>query len=128
MGRVRQKRTRAEEVVAGVLRDLGVGYRRNVRSLPGSPDLVNRRRGWVIQVQGCFWHRHEGCKRTTTPARNREFWLRKFAQNVARDQRDQAALERLGLRVAIVWECETTDVPALRARLAAFVGVAEPAE
>lgn len=68
----------------------------------------------MVFVHGCFWHRHAGCKRTTTPSRNRQFWLDKFEANVARDMRVQAALREEGYRVVVVWECETQDATRLR--------------
>ena len=54
----------------------------------------------VIFVHGCFWHRHEGCKRTTTPRVRREFWETKFADNRKRNVRRGIVLgtRRLGSR------------------------------
>src|SRR5688572_15632999 len=86
MGLVRQKGTRPELLVRRALSALGHRFRLANRDLPGSPDIANRSRRWAVFVHGCFWHRH-GCKASTTPARNREFWEAKFARNVARDQR-----------------------------------------
>lgn len=117
MRRVRQRGTAAEDAIALLLRRLGIRYRRNVRTLPGSPDFANKSRKWAIFVNGCFWHRHEGCARATTPRRNREFWIAKFAANVARDQLKAAQLRALGFRVVIVWECEITDSKAMNRRL-----------
>lgn len=72
----------------------------------------------VIFVHGCFWHRHEGCRFTTTPATNPEFWQRKFASNVTRDAANVAALGELGWHVLVAWECEVkTSVDALVARV-----------
>lgn len=121
MARVRQRRTQPEEQVAAVLRRLGVAYRRNVEALPGSPDFANRTRGWAINVHGCFWHRHPGCRRTTTPKHNGEFWRAKFDANVARDRLNELRLRELGLRVATVWECETADPRELDLRLSEFL-------
>ena len=117
MSRVRQAGTSPELDVRRTLRELGVRYRLNARTLPGSPDIANRARRLAIFVHGCFWHRHEGCARTTTPTRNRDFWLEKFAANEARDARNTAALRKLGYRVIVVWECETRDAELLRNRL-----------
>jgi DNA mismatch endonuclease (patch repair protein) len=117
MGQVRQARTAPEGVVASWLRAHDVGYRRNVRSLPGRPDFANRRLGFAIFVHGCFWHRHPGCRRTTTPTRNRDFWLEKFAANIARDNARAAELEATGLRTVIVWECEVETAAALDEKL-----------
>jgi DNA mismatch endonuclease Vsr len=106
MRRVRQKDTTAERRVAETLRGLGAAYRKNVRSLPGSPDFANRGRKWAVFVHGCFWHQHEGCKRATVPKANSAFWLDKFARNKARDATAVSRLEAAGFRVAVIWECE----------------------
>jgi DNA mismatch endonuclease Vsr len=106
MARVRQRGTAAELVVAASLRSLGASYRRNVRSLPGSPDFANQTRKWAIFVHGCFWHHHVRCKRATVPRSNRDFWREKFAANRRRDKRATVKLRRCGYRVAVIWECE----------------------
>lgn len=108
---IRQKGTKPELVVRKVLSELGLRYRLENKDLPGSPDLANRTQRWAVFVHGCYWHRHPGCKRTTTPTRNREFWEAKFERNVARDRRAVEALEAKGFRVAVVWECETERDP-----------------
>jgi DNA mismatch endonuclease, patch repair protein len=118
MGRIRQSRTGPEEAVARFLRLEGVAYRRNVRSLPGRPDFANQRAGFAVFVHGCFWHRHPGCNRATTPTRNAAFWQDKFDANVARDAAREDALAEIGLTVITVWECETVTAEALRQRLA----------
>jgi len=106
MAGVRQKATRPELLVGNALRALGQRYRVNNKDLDGSPDFANRRAGWVLFVHGCFWHRH-GCRATTTPTRNREFWEAKFLRNVARDSRTAEALRAEGYGVIVIWECET---------------------
>jgi DNA mismatch endonuclease (patch repair protein) len=63
MSRVRNKGTTPEETVAKLLRELGVGYRRNDRSLPGQPDFSIRSKKTAIFVNGCFWHGHVNCSR-----------------------------------------------------------------
>lgn len=60
----------------------------------------------VVFVNGCFWHRHEGCRYASTPATNREFWNQKFERNVERDAREQKELREMGWNVIVVWECE----------------------
>lgn len=117
MSRVRQRGTKAERSVAAVLRDLGLNYRLNVRSLPGSPDFANRAGRWVIFVHGCFWHQHRGCPRATVPKRNREFWSEKFEANRRRDARAIRDMRRRELRVVLVWECQTADAHLLRGKL-----------
>ena len=121
MQRIRQKHTKAEDNVAVVLRDLGLRYRRNVKSLPGSPDFANKSRHWAIFVNGCFWHRHKECRRTTTPTRNRAFWLDKFAANESRDKLKTHLLRAMGFEVIVVWECETSKPDKIARRLKRIV-------
>lgn len=117
MRRVRQRRTEPEDVVAYALRQVGIRYRRNVRSLPGSPDFANKRRKWAIFVNGCFWHHHTNCTRGTLPKRNAGFWREKFALNRDRDARKVKLLRRDGYKVLIVWECEIKQIDQLYERL-----------
>lgn len=117
MQRVRQQGTPAELKVAKLCREIGLRYRLNVRTLPGSPDLANKSAGWAIFVHGCFWHRHPGCSKATTPKRNAQFWLDKFAANRARDSRNAKELRVAGYKVVIVWECETARPQQLKSRL-----------
>jgi len=121
MGGIRQHGTAPELAVRRLLSSLRVRYRTKNRDLPGSPDLANRRRRFAVFVHGCFWHRHEGCARTTMPKNNAPFWRAKFVDNVARDSRASAILRAGGYRVLTIWECETTtpaQLGALRGRLA----------
>ena len=63
----------------------------------------------AIFVNGCFWHRHRGCKYTTTPKTRPEFWHAKFEANVERDRRKMEQLEEAGWRVITVWECSLKE-------------------
>lgn len=104
MSRVGQKNTGPEMKLRRSLHKIGLRYRLHVKRLPGSPDIVFPRFNAVLFVHGCFWHRH-GCKASTTPGTNMEFWLKKFDENIARDRRHISALLDSGWRVAVVWEC-----------------------
>jgi DNA mismatch endonuclease, patch repair protein len=117
MGAIRQSGTEPELVVRRLLRTLKVRTQANARGLPGTPDMANRRRRLAIFVHGCFWHRHAGCSKATTPRHNRSHWVRKFAENVRRDARHVAELEQMGFRVIVVWECETREPERLVRRL-----------
>src|SRR4051812_48896360 len=86
LGRIRQKGTKAELTVRAAISRLRLRYRVENRDLPGSPDLANRKHAWAVFVHGCFWHRHRGCRRTTTPKNNASFWKAKFVANVRRDK------------------------------------------
>jgi DNA mismatch endonuclease, patch repair protein len=117
MARVRQKHTSAELRVRKVLHRLGHRFRLHRRDLPGRPDIVLPKARLAIFVHGCFWHRHPGCSRTSTPKTRHEFWKAKFAANVERDRRNEQALREAGWRVLTVWECETTSREQLEPKL-----------
>jgi len=105
MSGIRAKDTKPEFLVRSYLHAAGFRYRLHVRALPGSPDLVLPRWRTVIFVNGCFWHRHAGCKYSYVPKSREGFWLAKFERNTARDAAAYVALEQAGWRVIVVWEC-----------------------
>ena len=106
MSKVRDKDTKPEWILRKALHGLGFRYTLKNRKLPGNPDLVLPKYKTAIFVHGCFWHRHENCKRATTPASNVAFWQKKFSDNVRRDRANREALEAQGWKVLVVWECE----------------------
>ncbi|MGK8204359.1 very short patch repair endonuclease [Burkholderia cenocepacia] len=109
MSKVRGKNTRPELVVRSALHRCGFRFRLHVGNLPGRPDIVLPRWNTVIFVHGCFWHRHQGCKLTTTPQTRTSFWIGKFNKNKSRDTANKLALEEIGWKVMIIWECETRN-------------------
>lgn len=109
MARVRQYGTDPELLVRAAARAAGLRYTLANRDLPGSPDLANRTRRFAIFVHGCFWHRHAGCVRATTPKSNRAFWIAKFERNTARDRASIRTLKKQGFRVLVIWECEVAQ-------------------
>lgn len=106
MSRIRGKDTKPEELVRKYLFAHGFRYRKNDARLPGKPDIVLPKFKTVVFVNGCFWHKHEGCKYFVWPKNNAEFWEKKIESNIVRDERNYKRLEDLGWRVLIVWECE----------------------
>lgn len=121
MAAVRSRDTKPELVVRKMLHSMNYRYRLHRNDLPGSPDIVFGPRRKVIFVHGCFWHRHVGCSKATTPKTRIEFWNRKFEQNVERDRKAELKLSGLGWRAITIWECETREREALEARLSAFL-------
>ena len=105
MAGIREKNTRPELRLRRGLHARGFRYRLQVKELRGRPDLVLPKYLAVILVHGCFWHRHQDCKYTTTPGTRPEFWQRKFQANVRRDALVLEELGRAGWRVCVVWEC-----------------------
>jgi DNA mismatch endonuclease Vsr len=117
MAGIRQRGTKIETVVAIVLRDLGLHYRKNVKRLRGSPDFANRSGRWAIFVNGCFWHHHTGCQKATVPKSNANFWTTKFRDNRRRDARAIGCLRKEGYRVVIIWECQKDRIRAKLAKI-----------
>ena len=109
MSRIRNANTYPERLVRSLLHRMGYRFRLHRNDLPGRPDIVMPRHRAVVQVHGCYWHRHPGCKFAYTPKSNQAFWESKFNENVARDRRQNHQLIELGWKVIIVWECETRD-------------------
>ena len=106
MSRVHGKNTQPEMHIRSFLFRHGFRFRLHVKTLPGHPDIVLPKYRTVIEVRGCFWHRHPGCKRATTPSTNVEFWREKFERNVDRDEKTEKQLKELGWNLIVVWECE----------------------
>ena len=105
MAGIRGGDTKPERELRSALHALGLRYRIHGKGVVGRPDLVFPKFRAVVFVHGCFWHRHEGCRYTTTPSTRPDFWQRKFAGNVARDERVLDELARTGWRAATIWEC-----------------------
>lgn len=105
MSGIRGKDTKPEMLVRRFLHARGFRYLLHDKKLPGSPDIVLSKYHLAIFVHGCFWHRHTGCRFTTTPVQNRSRWIQKFNQNVARDKKQIQGLVEIGWRVLVIWEC-----------------------
>lgn len=105
MSHIRSTNSKPEEIVRKYLFSKGFRYRKNVRTLPGCPDIVLPKYKTVIFVNGCFWHKHD-CPRFVWPSSNEGYWKPKILRNVERDQRNIEELVALGWRVITVWECE----------------------
>lgn len=105
MSHIRSKNTKPEEIVRKYLFSKGLRYRKNVKKLPGCPDIVLKKYNAVIFVNGCFWHKHD-CGRFVWPSSNIEYWRRKIERNIERDQNNLKELKTIGWRVFIIWECE----------------------
>ena len=104
MSNIRSKNTKPEEKVRKDLFARGFRYRKNVRTLPGSPDIVLPKYRVVIFVNGCFWHKHN-CGRFVWPSSNQDYWIPKINRNIERDILNKTELEKMGWKVLVVWEC-----------------------
>jgi len=109
MSAIKSKNTKPEIKVRKVLHSMGYRFRLHSKDLPGSPDIVLPKYKTVIFVHGCFWHRHQNCKYASTPKTRKEFWNKKFNENINRDKINQENLSSKGWKIIIVWECEIKD-------------------
>jgi len=119
MSRIKGRDTGPELRVRRAIHAMGYRYRLHVSRLPGKPDLVLARHQLALFVHGCFWHRHSdpNCKLARLPKSRLDFWLPKLEANRERDTKHERMLRELGLRVAIIWECETRNTSRLEAAI-----------
>lgn len=105
MSRIRSTNSMTEEIVRKYLFSKGFRYRKNVKKLPGCPDIVLPKYKTVIFVNGCFWHKHD-CPRFVWPSSNQDYWIPKIQRNIERDRLNAAELQKKGWHIITVWECE----------------------
>lgn len=105
MSRIRGVDTQPEMLVRSWLHGAGYRYGLHAKDLPGKPDIVLRSRKTIVEIRGCFWHRHPGCSIATDPKSNRDFWEEKFRCNVNRDRDNEWRWRQGGWKVLIVWSC-----------------------
>ena len=121
MSRVRGKHTNPEMRVRSAAHALGLRFRLHRKDLPGKPDLVFPKYRTALFVHGCFWHRHAGCPKASTPKSRTSYWEGKFASNSERDARVQKELVGQGWKVVVVWECQTENARELNGKLFAAI-------
>ena len=120
MSGIRAKNTQPEVLVRKALHRRGFRYRLHVKDLPGHPDMVFPKYRAVIFTHGCFWHGHT-CPLFKVPQTRRDFWVEKIEGNRQRDKRVLDALNQMGWRVLVIWECALRG-KAARNRLDETVG------
>lgn len=121
MTAIRAKDTKPEMIVRKIVFSLRYRYRLHVRNLPGRPDLAFPRLRKIIDVRGCFWHRHTCKDGARTPETNAGYWVPKIERNVIRDRENEEQLRQLGWDVLVLWECQTRDHAALKELILAFL-------
>src|ERR1700731_843549 len=109
MSRIRSKDTAPELCVRRLAHAMGYRYRLHGKELPGTPDLVFRSRRKVIFIHGCFWHQHGQCRAGRIPRSNADYWIPKLTRNIDRHRVAEAALNKAGWTVLVIWECEIKD-------------------
>ena len=124
MSNIRGRDTAPELAVRRIAHRMGLRFRLHRKELSGLPDLVFPKHRLAVFVPGCFWRHRQGCRFSHIPKSRTGYWVQKFEKNVDRDMRNEVALEVLGWRVLVIWECEVKDE--ITRRLKATVYSGEP--
>lgn len=106
MSRVHLKRGPTERALAKALWHRGIRYRLNYKKLPGSPDIAITSKKIAIFIDGEFWHGKDWEVRKNKLKSNREYWIEKIEENIARDKRNDSLLIQSGWTVIHFWEKE----------------------
>lgn len=104
MSKVHLKNGKAETILAKRLWHEGYRYRRNYKMLPGSPDIALTTYRVAIFVDGEFWHGENWEERKAKLKHNREYWIEKIEENMARDKRVDTQLQEMGWTTIHFWE------------------------
>lgn len=104
MSKIRSKNTKPEIKVRKALWALGFRYRKNVKKLPGSPDIVFTRQKLVVFIDGEFWHGYFWDEKKAQIKSNRGFWIPKIERNMQRDVQNVQFLTDRGWHVMRFWE------------------------
>lgn len=117
MSHIKSKDTSIELKVRKYLYHHGFRYKKNDKTLPGTPDIVISKYRVVIVINGCFWHYHYNCKYAILPKTRQDYWLKKINRNVDNDLKHYKELEQLDYKVIVVWECEIKECFEYRMRM-----------
>lgn len=112
MQHVKSKGGKAEVSLAKALWHEGIRYRKNLKKLPGSPDIVISKSKIAIFVDGEFWHGFDWEQRKNQLHSNKEYWVQKIEENMRRDRHNDRLLTASGWKVIHFGEKEVLhDLP-----------------
>lgn len=109
MSRIKSKDTSIELKVRKYLYHKGFRYQKNVKTLPGTPDIYISKYNVAIFINGCFWHHHYNCKYAYIPKTNQDYWINKFEKNMKNDIEHYKQLKQKDIKVIVIWECELKE-------------------
>ena len=113
MQAVKSKGTRIERRLFALLARNGIsGWKKNLKSVLGKPDVVFLDPKLAIFIDGCFWHGCPYCRRKL-PETNKAYWKRKIKRNIELALHYNEQLNRNGWTVIRIWEHEIDDVKKL---------------
>lgn len=105
MKNIKSKDTSIENKLRKALWEKGYRYRKNYKELPGKPDIVLTKYKIVIFCDGEFFHGKdwEILKPRLENGDNSEYWVKKIARNIERDEEVDKQLLFLGWTVIRFW-------------------------
>ncbi len=97
MSQIKSRDTTPELLLRRKLWAEGLRYRKEVKELPGKPDIMFNKAKLVVFVDGRFWH---GKKLSEARlSRMSPYWQKKISGNVARDEENNRLLKEMGYAV-----------------------------
>jgi DNA mismatch endonuclease, patch repair protein len=106
MSRIKSENTSPEMTLRKQLWAQGLRYRKNLKTLPGCPDIVFQKAKVAVFVDGAFWHGKKLSKERLK--KMSPYWQEKIRKNVARDKKTTRLLETLGFEVIRVTDKQLT--------------------
>lgn len=105
MSNIRAKDTKIELLLRKELWSRGYRFRKNYKELPGSPDIVLTKYKIAIFCDGEFFHgkNWETLREHLKKSNNSEFWIKKIARNIDRDDEINKKLIAKGWTVLRFW-------------------------
>jgi DNA mismatch endonuclease (patch repair protein) len=108
MSHIRSKNTSIEVLLRKALWREGVRYRKNVKTLPGTPDIAIKKYKIAIFCDGELWHGKNWETKKGKFQANHDYWVTKIARNITRDYGNEKELEKMGWIVLRFWGSEIT--------------------
>ena len=109
MSQIKGSNTKPEIIVRSFLHKEGFRFRLHIKDLPGKPDIVLKKYMTAIFVDGCYWHRHQGCKLAYNPKSRKDFWQSKFEANIRRDRDVNRMYRSIPWTLIRIWQCEVNN-------------------
>ena len=117
MKAVKSKGTKLEKRLFAMLAGMGIsGWKKNVKSITGKPDVAFPDRKIAIFVDGCFWHGCPLCQRKL-PETNHAYWEKKIRRNIELAELYNEQLRLAGWTVIRIWEHEIANAAILKSRI-----------
>lgn len=105
MSQIKSADTAPERMLRIALWHSGIRYRKNLRKLPGTPDIAITKYKIAVFVDGDFWHA-KGHQQNPGEqvGTNKAYWKKKLSRNVERDSEVNDSLTQQGWVVLRFWE------------------------